>query len=530
VTRAFAILLVAATACGTASSSPVPGPASATESAEGKAGDHDGHGAGDGHGHAAPPATAPAPALCAHAVPAELCTRCNPDLVPVFQAQEDWCAEHGVPESQCRACNPGLTFTAAAAPADWCAEHAIAESKCTKCNPGLVAKFIAANDYCREHGFPESACPFCHPEVVRAAGREPPATAPFEGVIRLASGDTVRDAGIEVRRAERRAFSRSLEVVGQLELDGHRHAQLSAPADALVQAVKVDVGDEVRAGQPLVVLASSAVGAGQAQLAAARARLDLARAAVARERALAVKGISSARDLQEAEREQAAAQAEHGAARAALGAAGSRGSGTDGRLVLAAPFRGTVVSRAAVVGRTAGASEVLVEVADLSTVWAQLDVPEGDAALVRPGQQVRVVVEAGGAVREARVTRVASTVDPRTRTVRVRVDLPNPDRALRAGALVRATIAVTDAQEAILVPRDAIQQAEGRTLVFVREGPVTFRPVRVDVGASTGEVVEVRAGLAPGAEVVTSGAFLLKTELLKDSIGAGCCEPGPVGG
>jgi membrane fusion protein, heavy metal efflux system len=527
VTRAIAILLVATAGCTAGSSAPLPAPAA---NAAATGGDEDGHAHAPGEGHAAAPESPPAPALCAHAVPAELCTRCNPDLVPVFQAQGDWCAEHGLPESQCRACNPGLTFTAAAAPADWCAEHAIAESRCTKCNPGLVAKFIAANDYCREHGFPESSCPFCHPEVVRAAGREPPATAAFDQVIRLASANTVRDAGIEVRRAERRAFSRSLEVVGHLELDGNRHAQLSAPADALVEAVKVDVGDEVRAGQPLVVLASSAVGAGQAQLGAARARLGLARAAVERKRAIAAKGISSARDLQEAEREQAAAQADHDAARSALGAAGSRGSGTDGRLVLAAPFRGTVVARAAVVGRTAGASEVLVEVADLSKVWAQLDVAEGDAALVRPGQPVRVVVEAGGAVREAKVTRVASTVDPRTRTVAVRVELPNPDRALRAGALVRATIAVTDLKETILVPRDALQQAEGRTLVFVREGPVTFRPVRVDVGATSGDVVEVRAGLATGAEVVTSGAFLLKTELLKDSIGAGCCEPGPAGG
>jgi cobalt-zinc-cadmium efflux system membrane fusion protein len=488
---------------------------------------HAGHAHAAGAGEHPAPGGAPAapgtPALCEHRVPAELCTRCNPDLVPVFEAQGDWCEEHGVPESQCLACNPGLTF-AAVAPDDWCKEHAVPESKCTKCNPRLVARYVEAGDYCREHGFPDSICPLCHPDRI-PAGRAPPAF-PEPGLrVRLASAQTARDVGIETRAAEPRRIAKVLEVVGQLDFDQNRLAQLSARGEALVVRVEVDVGDDVKAGQPLVVLTSAAVGADQARLAAARARLEAARAAAAREKQLAESGLSPRKSVEEAGRELAAAQAEHDAARAALGAAGATPEGGEGRHVLRAPFAGTVVARDAVAGKTATAGQVLVQVADLSTMWAQLEVPESDAARVRPGQPVRIVLEGTSAEpREATISRVAPAVDPASRTVRARVELPNRDRTLKAGVFVRAQIRVTADRDALVVPREAVQRAEGRSLVFVKRGEGLFEPVAVRTGEVDREVVEVVSGLEPGAQVVTTGAFLLKTEIMKESIGAGCCD------
>jgi cobalt-zinc-cadmium efflux system membrane fusion protein len=462
--------------------------------------------------------------LCEHGVPADLCTQCNPDLVPVFKEQGDWCAEHGVPQSQCLKCNPKLTFTASAPHEDWCKEHAVPESKCTKCNPRLVAKFVAAGDYCRQHGYPESVCPLCHPERI-PAGKEAPVFPEPGTKVRLASLQTVRDAGIQTRTAEARKVAKELEVVGQLDFDQNRLAQLSARGEALVVDVKVDVGDEVKEGQPLVVLTSAAVGADQARLAAARSRMEAARAAVAREEQLADSGLSPRKNLEETRRELAAAQAEHDAASSALGAAGAARDAGGGRYVLRAPFAGTVVARDAVAGKTAGAGQVLVQVADLSTMWAQLEVPEADAALVRPGQPVRIVFEATrGQPREAKISRVAASIDPASRTVRARVELPNRDRTLKAGAFLRAQIRVTVDHDALLVPRDAVQRAESRTLVFVKRGDGLFEPVAVRTGEVEGELVEVVSGLEPGAEVVTTGAFLLKTEIMKESIGAGCCD------
>lgn len=484
---------------------------------------------------AAPPhednreAVAEEPSLCEHGVPADLCTKCAPELAEVFQAQGDWCELHGLPKSHCRECDPNLSFARPSALEDWCKEHAVQESKCPKCKPSLVAKLIAESDYCREHGYPASLCPYCHPELVKAAGHELPRFPEPGTLVRLASAETAREAGIETAPVEQRAVSETLEVVGRLTFDRNRHAAISARSEAVVTEVKVDVGDEVAAGQPLVVLTSSAVSADQARLKAARVRAETATRAAERERRLVTRGISARRSVEEAEQELAAARAEVSAAEAALGIAGSVIAGGEGRYSLTAPFKGVVVARSMSPGKTVATGEPLVEVADVSSLWAELDVPEAHAVEVQIGQKVTIVLVASNAPESfaGTITRVGAAVDPQTRSVPVRVQLTNPKGQLKAGAFVRATIAVGDEHEAVLVPSDAVQRAQGATFVFVQKSDTVFEPVAVELGAALPHAVEVKgAELAPGSKVATTGAFLLKTEILKESIGAGCCEEG----
>ena len=431
-----------------------------------------------------------------------------------------------MPESHCFKCNPDLKFDETAVEAaDWCNDHSVPESKCTKCSPDKIASFIQANDYCREHGFPESVCPICHPELVRAAGRTPPAEAPLKTKIRLASARTVEEAGIETMRVELRRVASDLQVVGGLEYDQNHLAQLSSRGEAVVRAIKVDIGDEVSEGDVLAVLASASVGEGQAQLTGARAQVKAARATFERESSLASKGISPRQSAEEAQAALARAQADYDSVSAGLRIAGGTTGNADGDYSLHAPFAGTVVARHAVVGRMVPSNEVLVEVADLATMWATLELPEADAPQVKPGQKVTIDIE-GATVEplQARVSRVGSAVDETTRTVQARVELPNPDRFLKAGAFIRATIETSDPREALIVPRASVQAAEGRSLVFVRKEEGLFEPVTVQVGASHGDKVEVTGDLRPGTDIVTTGAFLLKTEISKESIGAGCCE------
>jgi cobalt-zinc-cadmium efflux system membrane fusion protein len=414
-----------------------------------------------------------------------------------------------------------------AAPADWCVEHGLPESKCTKCNPKLVAKFIEAGDYCREHGYPESACPICHPDLVRAAGREPPRFPAPGTIVRLESADTANDVGIETARVESRPFAQALEVVGQLAFNENRHAELSPRGEALVVEVKVDIGDSVRAGESLVILSSSSVGSEHARLAAAQARLETARSAFERQERLAQKGVIPRKDAEEAARELAAAQADQDAARSALEAAGASTTGSGGRYALAAPFGGTVVRRDAVRGKTAVADQVLIEVADLAFVWALLEIPEAEAANVRPGARVRVTIDgAPGEVHEGTISRVGESVNPESRSVTARVELANPERKLKAGSFIRASVEIGPPRQALLVPKEAVQFAEDRPVVFVKRESTVFEPVAVALGQSDRATVEVTSGLTAGMEVVTTGAFLLKTEILKESIGAGCCEVG----
>ena len=482
---------------------------------------------------AAPKATAVAPVpakvkLCEHGVPADLCTQCTPELAEVFKSTGDWCDEHGVPESQCLKCNPKLTFDQPVEAKDWCKEHAVPESMCTKCKPQLVAHFIEVGNFCREHGYPESVCPFCHPELVTAAGEKPPTLIGDDTRVRLASAGTAAEAGIQTVTLKPERFARSVSVTGRLTFNQDRLAQLASPGEALVLEVQVDVGQEVKLGQTMVFLASSQVGAAQAQAQSAKARLAAAEAAVAREEKLRVLGVSTARDVDEARRVLLATQAEAATALSSIRAAGGGARlGSDGRYALTAPFSGVVVSRDAISGRTAAAGQILVSVADPTVMWAVLDVPESEAASVRPGQSVTFVFDGlQGEKRDGKIGLVSPVVDPQTRTVRARVDLPNPDRSLRGGTFFRAEISVAATHDALLVPRAAVQRAEGQALVFVRASAETFKPIAVELGAGTNDRVEATKGLKAGDEVVTTGAFLLKTEILKDSIGAGCCDEG----
>lgn len=481
----------------------------------------------------APAAAAPAEddgqpaALCEHGVPRDVCTKCNPDLAAAFKELGDWCDIHGLPKSQCRECDPSLDFTAKPEPVDWCREHAVPESMCTKCNPALVARFIAAGDYCREHGYPKSVCPRCNPELVTKRG-EPLPTVPTPGTkVRLASDETAREAGIRTATVAERTVSDTIDVVGRLDFDQNRLAQLTSAVQATVVEVKADVGDTVRAGDPLVVLASAAVGEDRARRAAAEARVATATAALAREQSLLTKGISARRDVEQARSELAAARADLDGARTALSVAGAAGKASEGRYVLAAPFAGNVVARDVVAGKTVAPGEVLMRVADIGTMWALLEIPEAQATRVRAGQPITLTFEGvGEPPRHAVLGNVGASVDPATRTVRARVDLANADGALKAGLFVRARIGVSQPRGSTVVPREAVQYAEGQPLVFVKESETVYLPVPVKLGNEAPETIEILEGLEPGAAVVTTGAFLLKTEVLKDSIGAGCCAEG----
>ena len=115
-------------------------------------------------------------------------------------------------------------------------------------------------------------------------------------------------------------------------------------------------------------------------------------------------------------------------------------------------------------------------------------------------------------------------VDPHTRTVQGRVELRNPDGALRANAFGRARIAVGDAQAGVVVPRDALHRVREQDVVFVARSPVTYEARVVEVALWGAREVQLAQGVAAGEPVVTAGGFELKTELMRASIGAGCCD------
>jgi cobalt-zinc-cadmium efflux system membrane fusion protein len=309
------------------------------------------------------------------------------------------------------------------------------------------------------------------------------------------------------------------------------------------------------------------VGEAKARLLRAHAALQFSRAEAAREAQLLDKKISSERDFQTAQSALAAAEAEFLASREEIGFNSHRdklaaeraltvarvtleaaerrlhilgldeehmaavGSEPDTQLSLHelhSPVSGRVVERHVSAGEAVGAADVVFVVADNATMWLLADVYERDLLLLREGVPVLFTVDGlPGVSFEGRASWISSQVDDRTRTVRVRADLPNDDGLLRANMFGQARLVVRDDSNVLSVPSEAVQTDGCCQLVFVREDDAVFAPRKVTLGASANGYVEVLKGLAEGELVATTGSFLMKTEILKGNIGAGCCEVDP---
>ncbi len=477
--------------------------------------------------NAAFPNVGPAPAAhdwCGgHGLPESKCTKCNPSLVARYKASGDWCAEHGFPESVCPVCNPQTPPGGGAAIVDWCSEHRVPESKCTKCNTGLVAEYKKSGDWCGEHGFPESVCPICNPQPIPAGAPGSGSFAPGTK-IRFRSDEVEKNAGIETVPARKASVGDGVSCTARIDYNRNKLADIRALVPGVVRKLRVDLGKNVKKGAPLFVLESTQVGELQAQLPGLQQQVRTARANHKRKKGLAAEGVLAQRKVEIAAQELASAEASLASARSALRLAGAPGGG-GGRYVLTSPLAGTLVRRPAVVGAYATADTSLGTVANTSTMWALFDIPEASASMVAVGQSVSIVIDgAGGVSHRGDITWVASEVDPKTRMVAARAVIKNKAGTVRANQFATAVIETSSSTKATMVPRDALQRFGDETLVFVRLSAGLYEPRIVMVGPGDAKEVQVTGDVKPKDAVVTTGAYLLKTELSPESIGAGCCD------
>jgi cobalt-zinc-cadmium efflux system membrane fusion protein len=176
-------------------------------------------------------------------------------------------------------------------------------------------------------------------------------------------------------------------------------------------------------------------------------------------------------------------------------------------------------------GEVVDQGEPLLLVADPARMLALVDVPEQDHARVKVGQSIVLMVDAlPGQTFGGKLDWVSPELDERTRTVTARAVLDNVEGQLRAHLFGKVRITLHHDEAVALVPREAVQWEGCCNIVFVRLSDVLYEPRKVTLGCATETSYEVVDGLEQGEPVVTTGSFLLKTEILKGSIGAGCCE------
>ncbi len=196
----------------------------------------------------------------------------------------------------------------------------------------------------------------------------------------------------------------------------------------------------------------------------------------------------------------------------ALIAAVEREGKVQARITLRAPQAGRVIELGVREGMTVMAGTTLFRINALDSVWVNAEVPESQAALLRPGAAVRAQA-AGfpGEVFEGRVEAVLPEVEAATRTLRVRIVLANPGARLAPGMYVSLRFAAP-AREALLIPQEALIRTGRRSVVMLAEGEGRYRPVEVEIGREAEGQVEITAGLAAGQQVVVAGQFLLDSE------------------
>jgi len=304
-------------------------------------------------------------------------------------------------------------------------------------------------------------------------------------------------------------------------------------AQARVLRLLAQPGDTVRAGQPLAELDIPSLSTAQADLTSAQASVREAEAAVAVARDSLRRGEALARDgslaRAEAERRRlvlAQADAAAEAAKARSGAlqaevARLNPGARPGAGSLSSPIAGVVVSVGVTPGELVDTTGGAFTVADLSVVLVLAQVPEASAPLIAVGDAARVRVASGGGGRSwnGKVVSLGAALDQQARTLPARIQLANPDGALRSGMFVDVTLTSDHGRDAVVVPSGAVQLVGDKRVAFTPLGGDRFQSHDLTVGLEQQDWVEVDKGLSAGDEVVTQGSFELKALLQKAMLG-----------
>ncbi|HXG57360.1 MAG TPA: efflux RND transporter periplasmic adaptor subunit [Vicinamibacterales bacterium] len=358
-------------------------------------------------------------------------------------------------------------------------------------------------------------------EVEEAAA--PAQASPDELVVRA---DILKAAGIETATATVKPHVEFVRASGTVEANELQAQDVTPLVSGRIERLSVVEGTTVRAGAVLLTMSSPEVAELQGSLRAAEARLVEAQATLTRTRRLVELGAGAGKDLIAAEAGKGAAQAEVAQFRQRLavlgGNAGSGNAAVASTTSVRAASSATVVERLVNPGQWIAAGTVVLKLANLSTVWVVVNLPEARLPSVHVGAPVEIRVAAlDNAVLTGKVGYIESQLDPETRTAPVRVEVSNPGQRLRFGMFVQAAIeGRRTGGDALMIPSSAVQRIGERTVVFVpADDAGKFRIRDVELGdESEGSRVVVK-GLRAGERVVSKGGFTLKSQLLKGQFG-----------
>ena len=338
------------------------------------------------------------------------------------------------------------------------------------------------------------------------------------------------ELGIVVKTAAPTTLALKVSLSGEIVANADQLVHIVPSVPGVVREVIKRVGDHVISNEVMAVLDSRELAAAKSKFLASGARLELARATLVREENLWNKKIGSEQEYLQAKNAFEEARIALREGKQALHALGL--SEADVKILseepdtaltryeIRAPFGGEVIERHVVRGEMLKEDSQAFVVADLGSVWVNLAVYQEYLPVVKVGQTVRVSSGDGLSEKSGTISYVSPLVEEATRTATARVVLDNENGELRPGLFVTAVIISGEFDVAVAVPRTALTQFEGMTVVFV-ETDDGFAPRKVETGRSDEKLVEIIAGLSVNEGYVAEGVFSLKSELEKEDFGDG---------
>jgi len=397
---------------------------------------------------------------------------------------------------------------------------------------------------------------FLYPKLAGTVQSPPPSSPASElgkAVESESSSDAVqiapesqKEVGITVETVSPRNLRDTLSATGTVGEDPIRVAHIRPLARGLIEKAYVRLGDRVSKGDPLVEYDNIELGlaigeylSAQAELQRSLTDLEVRKTILDRGKEMLKVGAiaRTAYDLREAEYKDA--EAKTAGARATVAKiveqirrfgwtdqdltnlpAKQRAGHSISHSVLKAPSSGIITNYHASVGEVVEPSTELLAITDMSSLWVLADVFEKDLAHVQSGKAVQVrVASYPGKVFHGKITYVADTIEPKTRTAKVRCVVENNGGLLKLEMFATVEIPVDRSSSVLAVPDSAIQQIEGKPVVFVRSSEKEFKRHEVQTGIASGGYTEIRSGLKAGDMVATRGSFVIKTAFLRNLIG-----------
>jgi cobalt-zinc-cadmium efflux system membrane fusion protein len=372
----------------------------------------------------------------------------------------------------------------------------------------------------------------CDQSPSDAVAVKTPVAADAPGLITL-SAEEISRIGLVAQPTSRSDFRTYRDFPAILQPNERAMADITTLVRGRVVDVYADLGQQVEANALLAILYSSNLGLAQSAYLKSQAKLHVAEQAYARAKFLLQERVIGEAEAQRRHAELLSMQAEAHEARdhlKLLGMSDSEFRRLDksrdirSHVPIVAPFAGRIIGRNLTRGEVVETTEKLFVLADLSEVWVRANIPEKDIPFVH------AIHAAGGLQAEVRVnaypretfkgtiTYVGDILDPATRTMQVRLELPNPEGRLKPEMFATIRLFSESQPDRLAVPESALQRDQNRTFVFVQRTATEYEVREVQVGESNGTHSTILGGLTEGEPVVTHGAFILKSEFLKKQV------------